>query len=115
MDDAHAKRTFGDYDPWAIALSPCAYFWRQAFSLDSPQQNRTISIPRVVLLLLELKLLYIPEQMYRKKDFVVNYNESDLYRLGIEPGSPDSLSNALPIELTGRIWSFLCVVCVVYA
>jgi hypothetical protein len=47
---------------------------------------------------------YIPEQRYgvndRKKDFMINYNESDLYHPEIKPGLPDSQSIALPIELT---------------
>jgi hypothetical protein len=38
----------------------------------------------------------------RRKDFIINHNESDLRCQGIEPGSPDSQSNALLIELTGR-------------
>jgi hypothetical protein len=29
---------------------------------------------------------------------MINHNESDLRRQGIEPGSPDSQSNALSIE-----------------
>jgi hypothetical protein len=52
----------------------------------------------------------------RRKDFMINHNESDLRRPEIEPGSPDSPSKALPIELTGRldiynykIWPFLQV------
>jgi hypothetical protein len=40
----------------------------------------------------ELKLLYIPEQRYsandHRKDFMINHNESDLQRHGIEPISP---------------------------
>jgi hypothetical protein len=46
----------------------------------------------------------MPGQRYsvndRRKDFMIYHNESDLHRPGIEPGSPDSLSNSLPIELT---------------
>jgi hypothetical protein len=37
-----------------------------------------------------------------KKDFMINHNESYLNCSGIEPGPPDSQSNALTIELTGR-------------
>jgi hypothetical protein len=39
----------------------------------------------------------------RNKDFMINHNESELRRPGIEPGSPDSQSNALPIGQTGRL------------
>jgi hypothetical protein len=55
----------------------------------------------------EPKLLYMPEQRYsandRRKDFMINHNESDQRRPGIEPGSPDSQFNILSIELTGRL------------
>jgi hypothetical protein len=33
---------------------------------------------------------------------MINLNESDLRCPGIEPEPPDSLSKALPIDLTGR-------------
>jgi hypothetical protein len=46
----------------------------------------------------------MPEQRYRtnggRKDFMINYNENDLHHSGIEPRSPYSQSNTLPIELT---------------
>jgi hypothetical protein len=32
-----------------------------------------------------------------ERNFVINHNESDLYRLNIELGSPDSQSNTLPL------------------
>jgi hypothetical protein len=37
----------------------------------------------------------------RRKDYMINHNESDLNRPGIEPTSSGSQSNALSIELTG--------------
>jgi hypothetical protein len=47
-------------------------------------------------------LLYMPEQKYsandRRKDFMINHNESEMYRPGIEPESPESQCNVL----TGR-------------
>jgi hypothetical protein len=54
----------------------------------------------------ELKRLYIPEQYSvndRRKDFIISHNESDQRHPWIELGSPDSQSNSLPIELTGRL------------
>jgi hypothetical protein len=33
---------------------------------------------------------------------MINHNEYDLHRPGIEHGLPDSKPNALPIALTGR-------------
>jgi hypothetical protein len=39
------------------------------------------------------------------EDFMINYNESDLRCPEIEHMSPDLQSNALPIELTGRLGS----------
>jgi hypothetical protein len=53
----------------------------------------------------------MPEQRnsgnYRRKDFMINNNESDMHRPGIKPGSPDLQSNALylPTKLTGRFLS----------
>ena len=35
-------------------------------------------------------------------NFMINQNESDLHRTGIQPRSLDSQSNTLPIELDGR-------------
>jgi hypothetical protein len=50
--------------------------------------------------------MYMSEQKYsayeHRKECMINHNESDLHRLGIEPGSPDSQSNALPYDLTSR-------------
>jgi hypothetical protein len=49
-----------------------------------------------------LLLLYMQERRYSandsKKDFMVNHNKCDLRNSGIEPGSPYSKSNGLPIE-----------------
>jgi hypothetical protein len=41
----------------------------------------------------------------RRKNFMINNNEIVLRRPGIEPESPDSLSNAKPIEVT--VFSYL--------
>jgi hypothetical protein len=49
----------------------------------------------------KLKLLYMLEQRFSAndlgKDNMIKHNKSDLRRPGIEPGSPDSQSNALHI------------------
>jgi hypothetical protein len=61
----------------------------------------------------ELKLLYMPVQRQRysandrRKDFMISHNKSDLRRPGIELRSPDSQSNAQPIELTGQLFDYL--------
>ena len=41
-------------------------------------------------------------RMAVERIFMINHNESDLLRPGIEPGTFDSQSNALSTELTGR-------------
>jgi hypothetical protein len=59
-------------------------------------------------------LLYVQEQKYsandRRKDFMIIQNESDLRRSRIEPGWPDLQPNALPIELTGRLYAIFALV-----
>jgi hypothetical protein len=39
----------------------------------------------------------------RRKEFMINHNESDIRRPGIELGSPDSQSSILPCEVTGQL------------
>jgi hypothetical protein len=62
----------------------------------------------------------MPEQRYsandRRKDFMINHNESDTHRPGIEPGSPDSVLHStfwayrtvsqLPITIRVRWYLF---------
>ena len=42
----------------------------------------------------------------RRNNSMINHNKSDLYHPGIEPRSPDSYSNTLPIELIGVTFKY---------